>query len=90
MQKVVTELKKFKCDLDIQDPWADREEIKKTYGLYPKLKMRKKKYDAVLIAVAHNKYKKLGLTKIKKMCKKKHTIFDFKNLFNYSQIDLKL
>ena len=41
-------------------------------------------------AIAHNQFKKMGLTKIKNLCKKKHVIFDLKNLFNSNKVDLKL
>ena len=29
IKNVVSELKKFKCKIELQDPWADEEEIKK-------------------------------------------------------------
>ena len=87
---VITELKKFECDLDLQDPWADKEDIKKIYNIYPNSKLIQNNYDAVLIAVAHNKFKKIGLGNIKKLCKETHVIFDLKNLFNSNQVDLRL
>ena len=90
VQNVINKLKKLKCTLDLHDPWADKEEIKKTYGNYPKSKIKQKAYDVVLIAVAHNEYKKIGLTNIKNLCKKNSVIFDLKNLFNSNKVDLKL
>ena len=90
IQNVINELKRFDCDLHLQDPWADKEEIKKTFGVYPISKINQNTYDSVLIAVAHNKFKKKGLINIKNSCKKNHVIFDLKNLFNSDQVDLKL
>ena len=90
IQNVIVQLKKFQCHLDLQDPHADREEIKKIYDIYPISKPNKSKYDAVMISVAHNEFKKLSLQKIKNLCKKKHVIFDLKNLFNSSQVDFRL
>ena len=87
---VIKELKKSECDLDLQDPWADEEEIKKIYDIYPTLKPNQNTYDAVLIGVAHNQFKTLGLYSIKNFCKKNHVIYDLKNLFNSNQVDLKL
>jgi len=87
---VITKLKKFECDLNLQDPWADKEDIKKIYNIYPNSKLTQNIYDAVLIAVAHNKFKKIGLGNIKKLCKETHVIFDLKNLFNSNQVDLRL
>ncbi len=87
---VIKELKKYECNLDLQDPWADEEEIKKIYDIYPTLKPNQNIYDAVLIGVAHNQFKTLGLYSIKNFCKKNHVIYDLKNLFNSNQVDLKL
>ena len=87
---VIKELKKSECNLDLQDPWADEEEIKKIYDIYPTLKPNQNIYDAVLIGVAHNQFKTLGLYSIKNFCKKNHVIYDLKNLFNSNQVDLKL
>ena len=90
VQKVITELKKFECDLDLLDPLADREDINDIYNIYPIIKTDNNVYDAVLIAVAHNEFKTIGLNKIKALCKKTHVIFDLKNLFNSNKVDLKL
>jgi len=90
VQNVIVELKKFECNLDLQDPYVDREEIKKIYDIYPNSKLSQNSYDAVLIAVAHNEFKTIGLNKIKNLCKKNHVIFDLKNLYNSNQVDLKL
>ena len=90
IQKVITELKKFECDLDLLDPLADRENINNIYKIYPIMKTDDNVYDAVLIAVAHDEFKKIGLNKIKTSCKKNHVIFDLKNLFNSNMVDLKL
>jgi UDP-N-acetyl-D-galactosamine dehydrogenase len=87
---VIARLKKFKCKLDLYDPYVDREEIKKLYDIYPSSKLKKNIYDAVLISVAHKKFKEIGISKIKNLCKKKHVIFDLKNLLKSNQVDLKL
>ena len=71
VQNVIVELKKFECNLDLQDPYVDKEEIKKIYDIYPNSKLSQNSYDAVLIAVAHNEFKTIGLNKIKNLCKKK-------------------
>ena len=90
IQNVINELKKTECHLDLQDPYVDKEEIKKIYGINPNPKLIQNTYDSVLIAVAHNEFKKIGLAGIKNLCKKNHVIFDLKDLFNSDQVDLKL
>ena len=44
--------------------------------------MPKKKFDAVLIAVSHNYFKKMGIDKIKSLSKY-NIIFDLKNIYDY-------
>jgi len=90
IQRVISKLKKFKCKLDLQDPYADREDIFKLYKIYPNFKLSQNKYDAVIIAVSHTEFKKMGLTKIRNLCKTNHVICDLKNLFNSNNVDLKL
>ena len=90
IQSVIKKLKKFKCDLDLFDPWVDRLELKKTYKAFPITKLRKKKYDSVLISVAHKKFKDLGIKFIGELCKKNHVIYDLKSIFSKKDVDLRL
>ncbi|MDA8933368.1 Vi polysaccharide biosynthesis UDP-N-acetylglucosamine C-6 dehydrogenase TviB [Candidatus Pelagibacter ubique] len=90
VENIINELKKFECELSLLDPYANREEIKKIYDIFPNSKLNENTYDAALILVAHDEFKTLGLNKIKKLCKTNHVIFDLKNLFKSNQVDLKL
>ena len=90
VQNIITELKKFECSLDLQDPWVDQELIKKNFGIKPNSQPSQNIYDGIIIADAHNEFKTLGLANIKNLCKKNHVIFDLKNLFNSNQVDFKL
>ena len=90
IEKVILELKKLDCNLDLYDPWADHKEIEKKYGIVAISKLNKKIYDVVLIAVAHNKFKKMGIKAIVKLCKKNYVIFDLKYVFNSKEVNLRL
>ena len=70
VNNVINKLNEFECDLHLQDPFVDKEEIKKIFNVYPNSKPNPNTYDAVLIAVAHDKFKKLSLSYIKSLCKK--------------------
>ena len=82
IKEVILNLKKHNCKLDLVDPYVDRDEIKKLYGIAPNSRVKGKKYDAVLIAVAHDQFRKMGLPYIQKLCKSNSMIFDLKNLFS--------
>ena len=90
VKQVINKLKEFGCDLDLQDPYVNKENIKKIYDIHPSSTLNQNIYDAVLIAVSHDEYKKKGLVYFKNLCKKNHVFFDLKNLFNSNEVDLKL
>ena len=87
---IIEELKDYGANIDCYDPWIDRDSIKKEFDIktisYPK----KRTYDAVIIAVAHEKFKELGIKNIRNFGKKESVIFDLKYLFNKHETDLRL
>ena len=52
-------LRNFNCNLDIYDPWANRQDVKKIFNLYPIKALGKSTYDGIVIAVAHDIFKNL-------------------------------
>lgn len=90
IQKVITKLKKFKCHVDLYDPWANSDEIKKLYNIIPISNLNKKTYDGVILAVSHKKFIKMGIKNILSLCKKNHVIYDLKFLFKKNQTSLRL
>ena len=55
---VVNELREFQCDVDVYDPWASAEEVRREYGisLLSGLDAAGGRYDAVVLAVAHRQF----------------------------------
>ena len=90
IENVIKELKNFDCNLDLYDPWANVEEIKKKYDIYPKSKLNQGTYDGIIIAVAHEIFKTMGIQTIVKLCKKDRVIYDLKYLFPKEYVDLRL
>ena len=86
VESVISRLMKNKCSIDLYDPWVDKKEIKKKYGIDPLSKLRKKTYDSILIAVAHKKFKNMKMKFISSLCKKNHVIFDLKYLFSKDNV----
>lgn len=77
---VVDELKDFGCKVDVTDPWADSAEVKHEYGFDLVKEYNLNDYDCIVIAVAHNEFKKLNL--------KGHLVYDIKNI--YPEADARL
>ena len=89
-KNVADELIKLGCDLDLYDPLADKVDIKNEYGIFPITNLTEKTYDGIILAVAHNHFKKLKLKYISSLCKKKNVIFDLKYIFSSDQVSLRL
>tara|TARA_B110000046_G_scaffold185600_1_gene228021 strand:- start:860 stop:2140 length:1281 start_codon:yes stop_codon:yes gene_type:complete len=87
---VIEGLKKYNCNLDLYDPWADSKEIKRTYGIDPKLSLDHNTYEGVIVAVAHKKFQDMGEIEILNLCKKNHVIYDLKYLFSKDLVTLRL
>ena len=62
---VIEELQEFGCNIDVYDPWADKEEVKEEYNLDLKSNLELEKYDGVILAVAHNEFKDLSFSNLK-------------------------
>ena len=78
--KIYDKLKRLKVDVSIFDPLVDKIEVKNSHGISLINKPKLKNYDTVIIAVAHDEFKKLSIKKLTRFCKKKHLIYDLKNI----------
>jgi UDP-N-acetyl-D-galactosamine dehydrogenase len=75
---VIEELKDYGCNVNVYDPWADAAEVRHEYGLELCEKPtcgQKADYDAVVLAVAHEKFKEMDFSKF---TKKGVVIYDIK------------
>jgi len=82
-------LKDLNLNIDVYDPWINTLTInKQKIKLIPKIK--EGKYDAIIIAVAHDEFKKLSIKKLKKFGKKNHVIYDVKSILNSNEVDGRL
>ncbi|WP_348745907.1 nucleotide sugar dehydrogenase [Tenacibaculum sp. 190524A02b] len=74
---VVKSLKDYGTYVTIFDPWADEEEVEEEYNLKSTRKSPDEKFDAIVLAVAHEQYKKMNLDSFKK---ENYIIYDVKNV----------
>ena len=88
---IYNSLKKRNIKVDIYDPEAKIAEVKKLYDInLVKDEEKLKNYDAVIIAVAHDKFKKMTIEKINEFCKTNRVIFDVKSIFEKHEVDGRL
>lgn len=77
---IIHELQDFGVIVDVIDPFADPEEVKKCYGI--KLKAQPEgPYNAIIVAVAHNEYKGLTESFFKQLSLDKGILVDIKGLY---------
>lgn len=65
---IINELKTYHCQVDVYDPWADKDEVLEEYGikLMDSLNIKTvSKYEGCIIAVAHDEFKKLPFDEFK-------------------------
>jgi UDP-N-acetyl-D-galactosamine dehydrogenase len=87
---VVQELSGFHCNIDVYDPWIDKEESIREFGITPVEQLESGKYDAVIIAVAHHQFKSMGTTAMRALGKKNHVLYDIKYILPAENVDGRL
>jgi len=85
---IYTELKDYGVNIDIYDPWADKDEIRHEYGIHIlDTLIEGKKYDSIIVAVSHNEFIQLDLNQLKK---DNAVVFDTKACFDRNLVDARL
>lgn len=83
---VYDELKDFGVDVDVYDPWANKEEVLNEYGINT-LNELGSNYGAILLTVAHREFEELDIEELKS---ENAVVFDTKSFFSLNQIDARL
>ncbi|MCG3692880.1 Vi polysaccharide biosynthesis UDP-N-acetylglucosamine C-6 dehydrogenase TviB [Aliarcobacter butzleri] len=73
---VIEELQEFGCNIDVYDPWADTKEVEHEYNLKLIKELNIAKYEAIVLAVAHNEFKQL------KLKTNENIVFDIKSILD--------
>jgi len=87
---IVDELKAYEVDVDIIDPWCDPVEAANEYGLVVSKAAEEGVYDAVLVAVAHDEFKEMGVKAIRKLGRPTHILYDLKYVLPKDDVDIRL
>ena len=92
---VIDSLKEYETIVDVFDPWIKKEELDSEYGLtlldsLPEVVENGGIYDAIIIAVAHDDFKLMDPSDLRKLGNEGHILFDLKNCFSHTVSDLRL
>ena len=80
-------LKEYNLNLTVYDPWANPDIVRHEYGIDVVDELPAGKADAVILAVAHDKFKGVD---VESLAKEKHVIFDVKGFLRKEVVDGRL
>jgi UDP-N-acetyl-D-galactosamine dehydrogenase len=87
---IVRELAEYNTQVDVFDPWVDPAEAEHEYGIHPIDIPSPGSYDAIVLCVAHDHFKKMPESSIRALGKPQHVLYDLKYALTRSASDLRL
>lgn len=87
---IIAELKTYGVNVEVYDPWVNAEEAKHEYGITPVAKPVAGKYDAIILAVAHDEFRKMAISDVRALGTPQAIVYDLKYLFPTDQTDARL
>jgi UDP-N-acetyl-D-galactosamine dehydrogenase len=89
--EVAKEFEQYGAQVDIHDPWADPEHTRQEYGidLLEELPAQDE-YDAILLAVAHEQFRLLGVDGLRRLGRPDAVVYDIKGMYPKDAVDGRL
>ena len=88
---LVREFESFGAVVDVHDPWVDATEAKHEYGLDLLVgEPAAGAYDAVVLAVAHDQFARLGSDGVRRYGNPRAVVYDIKSIFPMGAVDGRL
>jgi len=85
---IIRELQEFGCMIDVYDPWADKDEVMREYGISLLDSLEHKSYATTIVAVAHDEFKALDFDNIKNG--KDAIVYDLKSVLDKEKVNGRL
>ena len=87
---IVSELKQYNIVVDVYDPRVCAKEAESEYDIKLINKLETSDYDAVILAVAHDEFKQMGVVALRTFCKPISVLYDLKYMLLPWESDLRL
>ena len=87
---IINELQSYSVLVDVHDPWVAAADARHEYGIDLVQAPEPGKYDAVIIAVGHDEFRKLGEQGLRALCKPDAVLYDVKYLLPPTAVDGRL
>jgi UDP-N-acetyl-D-galactosamine dehydrogenase len=87
---MIREFETYSAKVEVYDPWAYPDETRKELGINLLDELRPGKYDAIIIATAHDQFREMGAEKIRALGKPHAVLFDVKGILPKKCVDGRL
>jgi len=87
---IVKELKSYNCVVEVYDPWVNPEEALEEHAITPISTLKNDRYDAIILAVAHQQFKSMGANTIRALGRSESVLYDLKYVLLPQESDLRL
>jgi UDP-N-acetyl-D-galactosamine dehydrogenase len=87
---ILEELRDYNVAADVFDPWVNASEARHEYGVTPIASPAPGSYDATILAVAHDEFRRMGPDAIRAFGKREHVLYDLKYVLPRRSADLRL
>ena len=78
---IIKELNEYECNVEVYDYWVDRSDKEtKHLNFIDKLPLNSKRYDSIIVAVGHDKFKEISTEDYKSMSNGEPIIIDVKGI----------
>ncbi len=87
---VIAELPDYGVQVDVYDPWVDRNEAQHEYGITPVKAPEAGAYEGIILAVAHEEFRQMGIEKLRTFGKPEQILYDLKYVLAPDESDIRL
>lgn len=87
---IMAELEVYNANIAVYDPWVNPEEAQHEYAVTLEKELTPNSYDAIIIAVAHDEFREMGIVQIRALGKPGAVVFDAKYVFSAKETDGRL
>ena len=87
---IIKDLQEYGTQVEVYDPWVDSNIAENEYKIKMVNEPEVNRYDAIIIAVAHDKFKEIGANRIISFAAKVNVIYDLKYLLGKKFSSLRL
>lgn len=87
---IIRELASYNAHIDVYDPLVSKEEAEEEYGLELIDQPETGHYDAIVLAVAHDAFRTLGISGMRRFGREETILFDVKSVFALDASDGRL